>query len=157
MSNENQPMFVQFARALRDRLADAGIEVLEDKTTPTGLPQNKNWVRIELAPTAGKAAGQKVYVPQAKGGIARVESTLDLEPDPRRGVLPLPNPTSGKPYSNGRIRSHLVPDVEKVSALLIDAVYDGVPPPNRRMPTVVAHAPALQANDEQPEEQNVRA
>lgn len=149
-SDSNQPMFVQFARALSLRLEEAGIEIVRDKTTETGLPQNKGWVRIELAPGVGKSAGQKAYIPQAVGPIRRIESTLDLQPDLRRGVMPLPKPRSGKPYSNGKIRSHLVPDVDKVASLFIDAVYGDVPPPVRR-PAGALEAAAEQSESEQHE------
>lgn len=128
----SQPIWAQFAASIAARLAENGIELEEDPTTESGFPQNKGFVRLEVK-ADGPSKGIKAYIPLSKTRIGRVETTLELS-DEEPGVLPLPEPKSGKPYTNGAIRSHLAPDVEVVAGHLIEAVKGGMRKPSKRVP-----------------------
>lgn len=131
------PMWASFAKAIASRIENANIEVLRDRETDSGLPENNNWVRIE-----DKRSGNKIYVPKGKTQIRHLETTIELKPDPQRGVLPLPQPKSGRPYTNGLIRSHLAPDPEKAASLFIEAIESGATKPAKRAPRTIQQQPA---------------
>lgn len=152
-----QPLWVQFAVAVAARIERAGIELVKDKGTASGFPENKGWVRLEVL--GGPSAGTKLYVPRAKTRLGHLETTVEFRPNLDRGVLPLPAPRSGKQYSNGAIRSWLAPDHEKASTLFIEAVNGGTKKPMKRFgqqePTaaIEASATASTSQEESPETQ----
>lgn len=127
-----QAPWVEFSQGLGSKLMDAGIELIEDRGTESGFPENKGWVRLEVR--SGTSAGTKVYVPRAKTRLGHLETTIPLEPDPERGVLHLPTPRNGGNYTNGAIRSHLVADVETAAEIIIEAIQSGVQKPTKRVP-----------------------
>ena len=140
-AKQSLPMWAEFARALATRVEDGGVEVMTDKNTASGFPENKNWVRIEHA-----ESGSKLYIPKGKTQIRHLETTIELQPDLTRGILPLPQPKNGKPYSNGAIRSHLAPDPEKAASLFVQAIEAGAKKPEKRAPrTQQAAAPVEEA------------
>lgn len=135
------PMWAAFAKAVQERIEDEGVELLTDQSTESGLPENKNWVRLEH-----QQSGNKLYIPKGKGTIRHLETTIELSPDPKRGVLELPKPKSGKPYENGAIRSHLTADPVLAASLFVEAIAAGAVKPAKRTPrTQQAQAASTEA------------
>lgn len=137
-----QVPWVEFSQGLGSKLMDAGIELIEDRATESGFPENKGWVRLEVR--SGTSTGTKVYVPRAKTRLSHLETTIPLEPDPERGVLHLPTPRNGGVYTNGAIRSHLVADVEQAAEIIIEAIQRGVQKPAKRVPMTQQQTQAVQ-------------
>lgn len=119
MSNEttNVPAYVTFVAALRAKAAEMGIPLIETEGTSTGLPENKNWVRLE-----SPLNGHKFYVPKSAAVMGQCETTLPIQH--LNGARPLPK-------VNGKIVTRFLPLVDTIASEQVLGLFAS---PDDRLP-----------------------
>lgn len=126
----SNPVYLGFVNFLKRRLDENGIKYHKDPNTASGVVENANFVNFQFdAPGGGM---HKVYVPKNVGTMGPVQTTFAFDPKVP-GVRPLPATKKRPQYKNGAIRSHLDPDREQVARLIIQALRDGLPVPQKRV------------------------
>lgn len=125
------PEYVTFVAEVLRLYGELGIPLVTTDGTPSGLPENKGWVRFESA-----VNGHKVYVPKSVGRMGMVETTLPIQH--LNGARPLPK-------VNGKIMCRHLPD----ATLLVGNTADLMADPADRLPANRRPAPKAKAEAQQ--------
>lgn len=124
------PLYVQFAQALKQKIAEMGLEFEESEGTETGFPQNEGYFFVRSAP--GLAA---MIVPKSKTRMGNVH--LHIDASDLEGWVPLPK-------KNGKVIGHFVPDLDLLTPVL------AMLPGRAKRPTIVASRAPVSATPKAP-------
>lgn len=108
MSEKQAEAYLKFVAELKAEYEAAGVPLVYAEGTPTGLPENRGWVRFESA-----LNGHKVYVPKSARVMGLSETTLPVQH--LGGARPLTK-------VNGKIMARLVAEVPTIVLATVDGL-----------------------------------